>query len=242
MIICALLALLFLWACNSGPVSTKPRIAVSIQPQRYMLERIAGKHCDVICLLPEGTASTEFDASVTHLMNIAGCNAYFMIGNIPLENAVIGNICNAYPTLKLYDNSKGLALIRSGVDSLPDRYTWNSVKNAKVISYNMYKALVEIDPANKGYYRRRMTKFIRELDVLDKELKAIVDSSQNRLILPAQPELSYFARDYGLMQIATLSSVGDTSTVAKVDVNLYSYRWPEAMRRVAESIASSVGK
>lgn len=223
-------------ACTSGPVVSKPRIAVSVQPQKYMLEQIAGKHCDVICLLPEGAATTGFDASITHLMNIAGCSAYMMIGNIPLEHAIIGKIKNTYPTLKLYDCSDGLSIIISPTDSLPDQYTWNSVKNAKVISYNMYKALAEVDPANESYYRRRMSRFLRRLDELDSELRTVLSASDSRLFIPAKPELSYFARDYGLRQITDDKAVADSASVAHVDVNLYGYQWPDAMRQVAASI------
>lgn len=234
----ALVVSLF-WACTSGPVVSKPRIAVSVQPQKYMLEQIAGKHCDVICLLPEGVATTGFDASITHLMNISGCSAYMMIGNIPLEHAIMGKVKNTYPALKLYDCSEGLSVIVSASDSLPDQYTWNSVKNAKVISYNMYKALAEIDPTNEGYYRRRMSRFLHRLDELDRELRATLSASDRRLFIPAKPELSYFARDYGLLQVTDENSVPDSAAVARVDVNLYGYQWPDAMRRVAQSI---VGK
>lgn len=233
---CALLALSMLWACTSGPLETKPRIAVSVQPQKYMLEQIAGKHCDVICLLPEGAATTGFDASITHLLNVAGCSAYMMIGNIPLEHAIIGKIQNTYPTLKLYDCSEGLSIIVAGSDSLPDQFTWNSVKNAKVISYNMYKALAEVDPSNESYYRRRMTRFLQKLDNLDQQIRTMVTASNRKLFIPAKPELSYFARDYGLHQIGYNTNVSDSVPVAKVDVNLYSYQWPEAMLQVAESI------
>ena len=149
-LLCALLILSALWSCASGPVTTKPRIVVSIQPQKYMLEQIAGRKWDVICLLPDGVATTGFDATITHLTNISGCKAYFMIGNISLEHAINGIVRNTYPSLKLYDNSEGLSLITPANGSQPDPYTWNSVKNAKVIAHNMYRSLSEMDPTTKG--------------------------------------------------------------------------------------------
>ena len=47
-LLCALLILSALWSCASGPVTTKPRIVVSIQPQKYMLEQIAGDRKSVV--------------------------------------------------------------------------------------------------------------------------------------------------------------------------------------------------
>lgn len=234
-----LLGVALLWACASAPTSTRPIVAVSVQPQKYMLEQIAGKHCDVICLLPEGTATAEFDASITDLKNIGGCTAYLMIGNIPLEQAIIGKIRNSYPSLRIYDSSDGLALITSGVDSQPDGFTWNSVKNAKVISYNMYKALAEVDPANEAYYRRRLKRFMQRLDALDSEVKAIIASASGKPFLPARADLSYFARDYGLMQLPEGATVVDSAAVTSADVDTYAYNWPETMRQTAISIVSN---
>lgn len=238
-LLCALLILSALWSCASGPVTTKPRIVVSIQPQKYMLEQIAGRKWDVICLLPDGVATTGFDATITHLTNISGCKAYFMIGNISLEHAINGIVRNTYPSLKLYDNSEGLSLITPANGSQPDPYTWNSVKNAKVIAHNMYRSLSEMDPDNEGYYRRRLTRFMHRLDTLDTEIKTAIDMSKKQVFISEKSELSYFARDYGLRQINTLPSGHSADSVAKVSVNLYSQQWPDAMRSVAEAITGS---
>ncbi len=238
-LLCMLLFVTLLWACVSAPTNTRPIVAVSVQPQKYMLEQIAGSRCDVICLLPEDAASAEFDASITDLKNIGGCSAYVMIGNIPLEQAIIGKIRNSYPGLRIYDSSDRLALISAGVHSEPDGFTWISVKNAKVMSYNMYKALAEVDPANETYYRRRLNRFMRRLDALDNELKATLGSVSGKSLLPPRPDLAYFARDYGLLQISEKAIVADSSAVMSVDVDTYDYNWPETMRRIAKSIVSN---
>lgn len=239
-LLCALAILSVLWSCASGPLTTKPRIVVSIQPQKYMLEQIAGSKWNVICLLPDGVATTEFDATITHLTNISGCSAYFLIGNIQLEQAITGRVKNIYPSLKIYDNSEGLSLITAPNRKSPDPYTWNSVKNAKVIAHNMYRALVEMDPDNESYYRRRLTRFTRKLDALDTEIKTAVDMSKKHVFISEKSELSYFARDYGLRQITELQAAQCPDSVARVDVNLYSTEWPETMRNVAAAITGSI--
>ena len=49
-----LAAIMALVACTSKSTG-RPVITVSIQPQKYLLEHIVGKHFDVICLLSQGS-------------------------------------------------------------------------------------------------------------------------------------------------------------------------------------------
>lgn len=201
--------------CGTRPSSGKQAITVSIRPQKYMLEKIVGDKWDVKCLLNNTADPESFDPGMTHLLNLESSKAYFRIGNIPFESAIINKVKNNNPGLHLYDNSEGISLITGthghhGSDI--DPHTWTSIKNAKKIASNMYDAVVELDPSNRSYYAANLKKFLRELDSLDTQVDSMLRPARGSSFLVWHPSLSYFARDYGLHQIS-LSPEGKEASV-----------------------------
>ena len=82
-LLCAVLMLLI--ACGSGPTE-KPIITVSIEPQRYLVEQIAGDRMQVRCLLADGANPETYDPSMTHMINLQKSAAYLRVGNIGFES------------------------------------------------------------------------------------------------------------------------------------------------------------
>lgn len=202
----------FVTSCNSVP--TKPVLAVSIQPQRYFLEKIAGDKYDVLCLLAQGSNPESYEPSFNHLINLERSKAYFRMGNIGFELAILNKIKNNNPDLVIIDTSEGIDLLKGthgGVHSHEhshahnheiDPHVWTSVPNAKIIAQNMYKALLEIDSQNKKYYTKNYNALLAELSELETELSERLNSVRGSAFAVWHPSLSYFARDYGLIQIA----------------------------------------
>ena len=56
-------------ACG-GNVSQKPVVTVSLQPQKYFLEKIVGDKIDVKCLLDSGGNPETYEPSLTHWVNL----------------------------------------------------------------------------------------------------------------------------------------------------------------------------
>ena len=182
-----------------------PRVAVTVKPQQYFLEKIAGNKIEVLCLLAEDSNPETYKPGNAGVLTIERCEAYFIIGHIGYEYAIVSKIKNNNPHFKVYDTSTGIDLINSpaghqDVDS--DPHVWNSVKNARIIVKNMLDALVELDPRNKGYYTRRYEKLIAEINALDAEISNVLTQSPPPSFVVWHPSLSYFARDYGLTQIS----------------------------------------
>ena len=77
-----------------------------------------------------------------------------------------------------------------------------SVRNARVIASNMLDAMVEADPVNADEYRRRHAELDRGLARMDSSMSARLAPLRGQGFMVWHPSLSYFARDYGLTQIA----------------------------------------
>lgn len=200
-------------------IDSKPVITVSIQPQKYFLEKIAGDRWEVKCLLSNGANPESYDPAMTHLLNLESSKAYFRMGNIPFESAIINKVHNNNPALRIYNNSDGIEII-SGTHShgdikhtdAPDPHTWTSVKNARIIARNMYEAMTDLDPEHKNTYSKNYRNLIQSLDSLDASLDSILSPCRGKAFVVWHPSLSYFARDYGLRQIS-LSPEGKEASV-----------------------------
>lgn len=221
------MAVSMLWSCGGG-VKQKPVVTVSIQPQRYFLEKIVGDKVEVKCLLANGGNPEIFEPSMTHLMNLENSVAYFMIGNVGFESAIVERVRKNNPELNIYDNSEGVDLLvgthgecqhrhhhGGSCSDAVDPHTWSSVKNARVIARNMYESMLEIDSENADYYKRRYERFDAQLDSLDMVLTERLAAKNGMAFLVWHPSLSYFAKDYDLLQIS-VGSEGKESSVQQL--------------------------
>lgn len=193
-------------ACSAGP-SDKPIVTVSIEPQKYLLEQITGDKVEVRTLIANGANPETYDPSLNHVLNLSKSIGFLRMGNIGFEAAILDKIREEDPDLPIYNTSLGIIPVvgthsHDGVShDAVDPHTWSSVKNAKIIADNMLKAMIEIDPANKGYYTRNHDRFAHHLDSLDNALAAKLAPHAGEAFMVWHPSLSYFARDYGLVQI-----------------------------------------
>lgn len=198
----------------------RPTVTVSILPQKYLLEKIVGDKYKVKCLLASGGNPEVYEPAITHLVNIENSEAYFCIGNIGFETAILDKVRANNPNIKIFDNSEGINLIvgthghSHGDDDhchAADPHTWSSVRNAKVIVSNMYRAVMDMDPKNGEYYTNNYRDFVAKLDSLDAELSQMLAAKRGAAFLVWHPSLSYFARDYGLHQISIGQEGKETS-------------------------------
>lgn len=197
------------------PTSQRPTLAVSIQPQRYLLEKIVGDKYEVLCLLTQGNNPESYEPSLNHLVTLENCDAFFCVGHIGFEHAIMNQVKTNNPDLSVVDTSVGIKLLKGthkGIhshghegscnESEVDPHVWTSVVNAKIIAQNLYSAMLKIDGENKQYYTKNFNALIAELTELDAELKKQLSPMAGSAFAVWHPSLSYFARDYDLVQIA----------------------------------------
>ncbi|MCM1356173.1 MAG: zinc ABC transporter substrate-binding protein [Staphylococcus sp.] len=195
-----------LMACSS-PSHTPPIVTVSIEPQKYLLEQITGNRIEVRTLIANGANPETFDPSVNHILNLSKSIGFLRIGNIGFEEAILDKIHAEQPDLPIFNTSLGIVPITGthSHDGVPhgtiDPHTWTSVKNAKIIARNMLSAMVEIDPSNADYYTRNHERLTQHLDSLDNAFAAKLATHSGEAFMVWHPSLSYFARDYDLVQI-----------------------------------------
>lgn len=210
--ICACaLALLALAGCTgkSGE-DRKPVLAVSLEPQRAILQQLAGDNYDVVTVLPAGANPETFDPTVAQRMAMADAQAYFTIGYLPFEKVLAAESKRAVDVSEGIEPVMGTHSHGDHVHVEADPHVWTSIKNGKIIAANMARTLMALDTANADTYAQRLKAMEHRLDSIDGAVADRLAASAAKSFAVWHPSLSYFARDYGLRQI----SVGQESKEA----------------------------
>lgn len=204
----------------------RPVATVSIEPQRWLLAQIAGDRFEIRSLMDRNADPENFDPTLSALRDVERGMVYFTLGNNAFEESTVGRLRDNGSKLRIVDTSEGIDFIRGthshagkeGAES-PDPHVWLSVENMRRMAVNMERALAEIDSANAEYYGRRLDSLMLSLDSLDRELADRMAPWRGKAFLVWHPALSYFARDYGLKQIA-LGSEGKEATPAHLAASI----------------------
>ena len=151
----------------SNDDEAKPVITVTLEPQRYFTEAIAGDKFKVVSMVPKGSSPETYDPVPQQLVSLGDSKAYFRIGYIGFEQTWMDRLMNNTPHIQVFDTSKGIDLILNNDDHdhghnsndghihAVEPHVWNSTGNALIIAGNTYKALSQLDKTNEVYYRNR---------------------------------------------------------------------------------------
>lgn len=210
-------------AKSAGDADNRDLLVVSVEPQRYILEKIAGDRFRIVTLMPNGSNPETYEPAISSRMAVDKSRIFFTTGFFPFENAASLTIT---PPTRLVNTSNGIdflygthnhdtdhsAFLHTDSARLtPDPHVWTSVRNAQIMAANMAGALMETDPDNADEYRENLNAYTSHLDSLDRTFAARLSSANPRTFMVWHPSLGYFARDYDLEQLAVSSESKETS-------------------------------
>lgn len=190
-----LVAALFI-NCASGSDVSRPILAVTIEPYRYIVEAVAGEKWEVVSVVPKGNSPETFDPTPRQMMTLGKCKAYFLVGGLGFEDSWTEKIENMYPSLSLVDTSTGILRVDD------DPHLWTSPDNMTVIARNICVALCRMDTADATGYKTRLLAAEKMITDTDSIIRRKLADVSCRSFLVFHPSLTYFARLYGVNQIA----------------------------------------
>ena len=251
----------------SNDDEAKPVITVTLEPQRYFTEAIAGDKFKVVSMVPKGSSPETYDPVPQQLVSLGDSKAYFRIGYIGFEQTWMDRLMNNTPHIQVFDTSKGIDLILNdnehgngyhdheghnhpGHNHAVEPHIWNSTANALILAGNTFKALCMLDKPNEAYYLARYDSLCQRIQHTDSLIRRQLSAPEAaKAFMIYHPALSYFARDYGLHQIsieeggkepspAHLKALIDLCQAEDVRVIFVQ---PEFDKRNAETIAQQTG-
>lgn len=224
-IIITILSVLLLTACVTKQAN-ETVVTVTIEPQRYFAEKIAGDKFKINCVVPAGQSPETYDPTPQQMIQIGRSIAYLRIGPIGFEQAWMDKIRENNPKLQVFDTSEGMNLLTDTEDDDHahehgthdhdthageeahhhhhggvDPHIWSSIAGAKVVAWNTLNAFIELDPDDTEYFWQNYNKLVDEIDKTNTEIKQLLDPLTDRTFIIYHPALTYFANEFNLTQL-----------------------------------------
>ncbi|WP_338669330.1 metal ABC transporter solute-binding protein, Zn/Mn family [Pseudodesulfovibrio methanolicus] len=264
----AVLGLMVAWA---GPAlaGAKVRAFVSILPQKYFVERIGGDLVDVSVLVLPGANPHMYEPSPRQMTALAGAQVFFAIG-VNLEEVWLPKLADANQTMRIVRTQKGVEKIpmtahghgeheamhgeHGGEEpghGILDPHIWLDPVRVKIIARNTCDGLVRVDPAHQAVYETNLAAFLKDLDSLNASIakSLAVIPADKRTFMVFHPSWGYFAKRYGLTQVAIEAGGSEPSPRHLAEIIEHGrelgvsvvFVQPQFSRRSADVIASELG-
>ncbi|MHB8799216.1 MAG: metal ABC transporter solute-binding protein, Zn/Mn family [Thermoanaerobaculia bacterium] len=203
-----------LLAFSLGASAAEPlNVYVSLLPMKSFVERVGGADVRVTVMVGPGQSPATYEPSPRQMAGLSTASAYFRIG-VPFENVWMERISSARPGLKIVDLRDGIELkpidsgypagatrSASGPGAL-DPHVWTAPPLVKVMAARIRDTLTDLAPARAAAFADGYRRFAADLDALDAQIRAELAGRKERTFLVFHPSWGYFARAYGLTQIA----------------------------------------
>ena len=211
-----LLTVTFFIGCKKGDSSIKNNnkilVFATLEPISGIVRDIGGDYVTVNTLVNPGQNPHLFEPSPKQMGILSKATAYFTIG-LPLEKSIQNNLGHSV-NVKFIDISEGV--IRRNIEEHhhdgddhdgdehehKDPHIWLGYAPLKVVVLNTYKQLSLLMPEKKQYFKANYDKYIKDLDSVNNEIKALLAPFKGSTIMVFHPSFGYFTDTYGLEQKA----------------------------------------
>lgn len=202
----ALLLLLLAGCAAPEAAEDRIRVAVSVAPQAEVVRRIGGGRVSVESLVAPGASDEDLALSPRKSLALERTDLYVKVGHpaFAIESRYIDPFLARHREIRVVDMSRGMELIADGHDhghEGGDPHVWVAPQTMAVAARNIAAALSEIDPTHASEYRANLERFLLDVERLDREIRSRLRGGR-RAFLVYHPSWGYFARQYGLEQIA----------------------------------------
>lgn len=194
--------------CGEPRPATDPTtIYVSIAPLRSLVEAITEQDFPVEVLVPAGASPENFELSPKQYIALNEAQWLFSTGLIEFEQALVDKLPSQE---KVIDLSRGIELLAGTCSHAHhghshahgiDPHIWTSPRALKTMSENLFHAIRERYP-DSVCYAQNFNRLQERLEALDRAIEAQITASGVEQFIIYHPALTYYARDYGLRQIA----------------------------------------
>ncbi len=213
----AILMILLQPGCGAEPPEGGVlRVAVSVLPQKYFVEKIAGDSIDVFVVVPPGANPATYEPSPSDMRNMSSADVWFTIG-VPFESPWLPRFTGSNPDLRIrstIENIERLPIDRynvAGHETLhahhghtggsPDPHVWLSPELVRSQAVVIAEELSLLDSSGADKYVVNLSIFNAEIDSLQNRIRALIGPDSSSSFIVFHPAWGYFADEFGLIQI-----------------------------------------
>ena len=200
-IICALLIV----GCTTKSDSDKKTIFVTITPMQSIIEEITAGDFDIEVIVPKGASPETFEPTPKQVTSFSDAEFIFSTGIIDFEQSLVERIDGDAEVVNL---SNGIELIagscshgnhqhKHGVDP----HIWTSPRALRTMVTNAHKAIMAHYP-DSVKYTEATGRLLERINKLDNYCATRIKAEGVEAMMIYHPAYTYYARDYGIEQIA----------------------------------------
>ena len=200
-IICALLIV----GCTTKSDSDKKTIFVTITPMQSIIEEITAGDFDIEVIVPKGASPETFEPTPKQVTSFSDAEFIFSTGLIDFEKSLVERISGDAEVVNL---SNGIELIagscshgnhkhKHGVDP----HIWTSPRALRTMVTNAHKAIMAHYP-DSVKYTEATGRLLERINKLDNYCATRIKAEGVEAMMIYHPAYTYYARDYGIEQIA----------------------------------------
>lgn len=200
-IICALLIV----GCTTKSDSDKKTIFVTITPMQSIIEEITAGDFDIEVIVPKGASPETFEPTPKQVTSFSDAELIFSTGLIDFEQSLVQRISGDAEVVNL---SNGIELIagscshgnhqhKHGVDP----HIWTSPRALRTMVTNAHKAIMAHYP-DSVKYTEATGRLLERINRLDSYCATRIKAEGVEAMMIYHPAYTYYARDYGIEQIA----------------------------------------
>jgi zinc transport system substrate-binding protein len=204
-------------------------IMVTLLPQVEFVEAVGGERVKVTAMVPPGADPHTYELNPSQLVHVNNARMYAKVGSgVEFELTWMDKLIAQNKNMLMVDCSKNVPLIKAvegenhaggGERHLgDDPHIWLSPHNVKIMVENIYQGLIQIDPEGETYYTQNRDAYLAKLDNLDRDIREGFAGIKDRRFIVFHPAWGYFAKEYGLEQLAI--EIGGKEPSAKDIANL----------------------
>lgn len=200
-----LISALLTVGCGSEQDNGKESVYVTITPMQAIIEDITMGDFNVEVIVPKGASPETFEPTPKQVTAMSDAEFIFSTGLIDFEQSLVGRLSGDAEVVNL---SEGIELIAGscshghkhhhhGVDP----HIWTSPRALRTMVINAHDAIMERYP-DSIKYTAATEQLLERIDSLDTYCAERIKDADVEAVMIYHPAYTYYARDYGIEQIA----------------------------------------
>ena len=270
----AILGLLLVCGCGDKgkPSGDKPLVVVSIPPQEFLVRRIAGEAVDVHVLVKPGDDPHHYQPTQREMVRVSDAEVYFTTG-VDFEHVLVPKLREMTPDLPIVDTTRDIGRIamedhqedhhhedphlhsepgsqsRGHQEGQMDPHVWLSPLNASKQAAVIAEVLSKQMPEHAERFQENLRALQADLQAVHAEIRDALGALEGRKLYVFHPAFGYFAREYGLEQVAVEAAgkspgpqrIRRLIELAKADGVKVIFVHPQFSDAGAKAIANEIG-
>jgi len=238
-----------------------PVIVVSILPQAYFVERIAGPRARTMVLVGPGQSPHSYEPTPRQMAELSSATMWLTIG-VEFETALKPKVATLNPGLAIIDTTVGVtyrtleahhhdgeAPAAADDESGIDPHIWLGRQAVKAMAASIRDALAAHDPAGASTYRANHDAFVRDIDAAYARIASEVAPLAGKTVFVYHPSFGYFLDEFGITQEAvetggkepTQKELTALIRNARADGARVIFVQPQFPASAARTVASAIG-